>query len=99
MNDVGFLRYDITNLAYFLSDRPRVLVIGVGAGRDILSAALFGRKAITGVEINPIFIQLLTREPDFLDFNKVGTLPGLQLVVDEGEAGFPAAGSLSTLSK
>ena len=86
LNDVGFLRYDVTNLAYFLSDRPRVLVIGVGAGRDILSAALFGRKTITGVEINPIFIQLLTREPDFLDFNKVGTLPGLQLVVDEGRS-------------
>ena len=86
LNDVGFLKYDITNLAYFLPERERVLVIGVGAGRDILSAALFGRKQITGVEINPIFVQLLTREADFIDFNKVGTLPGLRLVVDEGRS-------------
>ena len=86
LNDVGFLRYDVTNLAYFLSDRERVLVIGVGAGRDILSAALFGRKKITGVEINPIIVHLLTQEPDFLDFNNVATLPGVQFVLDEGRS-------------
>jgi spermidine synthase len=86
LNDVGFLKYDVTNLAYFLSDRERVLVIGVGAGRDILSAALFGRKEITGVEINPIFVQLLTREPDFLDFSNVARLPGVEFVVDEGRS-------------
>lgn len=86
LNEVGFLRYDVTNLAYFLSDRERVLVIGVGAGRDILSAALFGRKQITGVEINPIFVQLLTREADFLDFNNVAMLPGVQFVLDDGRS-------------
>jgi hypothetical protein len=86
LNDVAFLRYDVTNLAYFLPDRERVLVIGVGAGRDILSAALFGRKKITGVEINPIFVQLLTREPDFLNFNNVARLPGVQFVLDEGRS-------------
>jgi spermidine synthase len=86
LNEVRFLRYDVTNLAYFLPDRERVLVIGVGAGRDILSAALFGRKKITGVEINPIFVQLLTRHPDFLDFNNVARLPGVQFVLDEGRS-------------
>ena len=86
LDDVAFLRYDVTNLAYFLPDRERVLVIGVGAGRDILSAALFGRKKITGVEINPIFVHLLTQEPDFLDFNNVATLPGVQFVLDEGRS-------------
>lgn len=86
LNDVRFLKYDVTNLAYFLPDRERVLVIGVGAGRDILSAALFGRKKITGVEINPIFIQLLTREPDFLDFNNVARLPGVEFALDEGRS-------------
>ena len=86
LDEVAFLRYDVTNLAYFLPDRERVLVIGVGAGRDILSAALFGRKKITGVEINPIFVQLLTREPDFLDFNNVAALPGVHFVLDEGRS-------------
>jgi spermidine synthase len=86
LDEVGFLQYDVTNLAYFLSDRERVLVIGVGAGRDILSAAVFGRKKITGVEINPIFVQLLTREPNFIDFNNVARLPGVQFVLDEGRS-------------
>jgi SAM-dependent methyltransferase len=86
LNDVGFLKYDVTNLAYFLSDRERVLVIGVGAGRDVLSAALFGRKQITGVEINPIFVQLLTREADFIDFNNVAALPGVRFALDEGRS-------------
>jgi hypothetical protein len=86
LNEVRFLRYDVTNLAYFLPDRERVLVIGVGAGRDILSAALFGRKKITGVEINPIFVHLLTRHPNFLDFNNVARLPGVQFVLDEGRS-------------
>jgi hypothetical protein len=86
LDEVAFLSYDVTNLAYFLPDRERVLVIGVGAGRDILSAALFGRKKITGVEINPIFVQLLTQHPNFLDFNNVARLPGVQFVLDEGRS-------------
>jgi spermidine synthase len=86
LDEVAFLKYDVTNLAYFLPDRERVLVIGVGAGRDLLSAALFGRKQITGVEINPIFVRLLTREPDFLEFNNVAALPGVQFVLDEGRS-------------
>ena len=86
LQEVDFLKYDVTNLAYFLPDRERVLVIGVGAGRDILSAALFGRKEITGVEINPIFIQLMTQEQDFIDFNNVATLPGVRFALDEGRS-------------
>jgi hypothetical protein len=85
-DDVGFLRYDVTNLAYFLPERERAVVIGVGGGRDVLSAALFGRKEITGVEINPIFIHLLTREPGFARFTNLAGLPGVELVVDEGRS-------------
>ena len=85
-DDVGFLRYDVTNLAYFLAGRERAAIIGVGGGRDVLSAALFGLKNITGVEINPVFVHLLTREPGFAKFTSVAALPGVQLVVDEGRS-------------
>jgi spermidine synthase len=85
-DDVGFLRYDVTNLAYFLPGRERAVIIGVGAGRDILSAALFGLKNITGVEINPVFVHLLSQEPQFANFTMVAALPGVQLVVDEGRS-------------
>ena len=64
----GFLRYDVTNLAYHLPDRQNAAVIGVGGGRDILSARLFGVPEITGVEINPVLHRLLTREPGFAEF-------------------------------
>jgi hypothetical protein len=37
-----FLKYDLTNLAYHIRHAGRAAVIGVGGGRDLLSAHLFG---------------------------------------------------------
>ena len=39
---VDFLKYDITNLAYAARPTGRVAIIGVGSGRDLLSAYIFG---------------------------------------------------------
>ncbi|HUN26075.1 MAG TPA: hypothetical protein VMU67_07185 [Steroidobacteraceae bacterium] len=86
--DVGFLKYDVTNLAYFLPGRERAAIIGVGGGRDILSAALFGYRDITGVELNPVFVRLLTRQRGFADFTNVDRLPGVQFFIDEGRSWF-----------
>ena len=61
-DEVGFLPYDVTNLAYFLPGRERGVVVGVGGGRDVLSAAFFGLKEITAVELNPILVDLQTKE-------------------------------------
>jgi SAM-dependent methyltransferase len=47
-----FLRYDVSNLAHTIRDDADVLVIGVGGGRDILSALEFEQRSVTGVEIN-----------------------------------------------
>jgi hypothetical protein len=57
---MDFLRYDITNLAYYARHDGRSAVIGVGSGRDVLSAHLFGFRDITGIELNPVFVDLLT---------------------------------------
>jgi hypothetical protein len=83
-----FLRYDLTNLAYYLPERARGAVIGVGGGRDVLSAWSFGVRDITGVELNPIFIHLLTREPGYRDFANLHTLPGVRFAVDEARSWF-----------
>ena len=40
-DEVGFLPYDVTNLAYFLPGRERAVIVGAGGGRDVLSAAFF----------------------------------------------------------
>jgi spermidine synthase len=85
---VDFLKYDVTNLAYFLPDRARAAVIGVGGGRDILSAATFGYRDITGVELNPVFVKLLRDEPGFSDFTSFEKLEGVRLEVDEGRSWF-----------
>jgi hypothetical protein len=88
LQEVAFLKYDITNLAYHLPGRKRAAVIGVGGGRDVLSAAVFGFRDITGIEINPIFVRLLTSEPRFADFTNLSYLQGLKLIVDEGRSWF-----------
>jgi hypothetical protein len=88
LQQVAFLKYDVTNLAYFLPDRHKGAVIGVGGGRDILSARLFGVTDVTGVEINPIFIKLLTESSGFADYNRLADLDGVHFVVDEARSWF-----------
>jgi hypothetical protein len=46
------LKYDVTNIGYYLRPNGRALVVGTGGGRDILSALAFGASSVTGVEIN-----------------------------------------------
>jgi hypothetical protein len=86
LSKLKFLKYDITNLAYSIRQNGRAAVIGVGGGRDLLSAAYFGFRDVTGVELNPIFIDLLARR--LRNYNRLASLPGVRLVVDEGRSWF-----------
>ena len=83
---VEFLKYDITNLAYFLPGRERAVIVGVGGGRDVLSAALFGLKEITAVELNPILVDLQMQGSGLLGFTNVARIPGVRFVTDEGRS-------------
>ncbi len=83
-----YLKYDVTTLAYHLPGRTRAAIVGVGGGRDILSAAVFGARDITAVELNPTFVRLLTTEPGFADFTRLDRVEGLRLFVDEGRSWF-----------
>ncbi len=80
LSNMNFLKNDVTNMAYFLPNRPRVAVIGLGGGRDVLSAILLGHRNVTAVEINPIFVKLFA--------SRLDALPGVKLVVDEGRSWF-----------
>ena len=86
----SFLQYDLVNLAYRLPGIRKSAVIGVGGGRDILSAHLFGVSDITGVELNPIFIDLITREPIYKNFSNLTAMPNLKLHVDDARSWFAA---------
>ena len=85
---MDFLRYDVTNLAYYARHSGRAAVIGVGSGRDLLSAHLFGFRDITGVELNPVFVDLLTDPTKLRVYAGVADLPGVRFVVDDGRSWF-----------
>jgi len=53
-------------LPYHLLRRPRVLVLGAGAGADVLQAHYHGARQIDAVELNPQVVDLVRRR--FADF-------------------------------
>ncbi|MGB1254157.1 MAG: hypothetical protein ACPG8W_26335, partial [Candidatus Promineifilaceae bacterium] len=78
---IGSLRYDVSNVGYYLRPSGGALIIGVGGGRDVQSAVEFGHEQVTGVEINPIFVDLLNNQ--LRDFTGLVDHPGVQIVADE----------------
>jgi hypothetical protein len=84
MEDLEHLRYDVTNVGYFLRRQGTVCVIGVGGGRDIQSALLFDAESVTGIDVNPVFIELL--QTKFRDFSRVADRDDVELVVDEARS-------------
>jgi len=83
-----FLRYDLVNLAYNLPGIRKAAIIGVGGGRDLLSAHVYGVTEIVGVELNPIFVDLHTRDPVYKKFSNLGALPALRIFVDDARSWF-----------
>ncbi len=79
------LKYDVTALAHYLRPNASALVIGVGGGRDILTALVFGQKRVVGVEVNPDMVKLLTER--FADYSgHLDRRPGVVLVNDEARS-------------
>lgn len=66
LGKIKYLKNDIINIAYHLRSMNDVAVIGIGGGRDILSALSFGVKHVQGIELNPATTHALTHE--FSDF-------------------------------
>ena len=88
LDSVSFLKYDLVNLAYHLPGIAKSAVIGVGGGRDIMSAYLFGVQDITGVELNPIFVRMHEQYPQYREFSNLQKLPNLKLHVDDARSWF-----------
>ncbi len=84
----GFLKYDVTNFAHYLPGHRSGAIIGVGGGRDMIAARLFGVTDVTGLEINPTFVRLLRDDPRFRDFVGIGATDGMTFVVDEARSWF-----------
>ena len=80
---LDWVQYDVTSLPYRLR-HGRVGVIGVGGGRDLLTAIWAGNPEITGIEVNRTFIRLLTGP--YRQFAGVADYPGVTLVNDEARS-------------
>ena len=82
--DIEHLRYDVTNVAYYLAPKGPACVIGVGGGRDAQAALLFGHERVTAIDVNPIFIELL--EGRFREFAGLAGRDDVELIVDEARS-------------
>jgi spermidine synthase len=85
LSKVSYLKDDVINAAYLVQPPKDAAIIGVGGGRDILSALLFGAKNIRGIEINPAIFEVLTDK--FADFSgNLHKRPGVSLVNAEARS-------------
>jgi hypothetical protein len=83
--EIAHLRYDVTNIGYHLRPSPRVLVVGAGGGRDVLSALAFGAQSVTAVEINRDILRTVNGR--FADFTgHLDRDPRVRFVNDEARS-------------
>jgi len=74
---------DVSDAVYSMTDRPSVLVVGVGGGKDVLSAMYLGARRVTGVELNPLMIDVVQTEFAGFTGSPYGD-PRVRIVIDEG---------------
>jgi spermidine synthase len=76
-------RGDASDLVYAMTNSPEVLVVGIGGGKDILAALALGANHVTGVELNPLMIEIV--QETFADFTGAPLSdPRVTVVVGEG---------------
>ena len=80
---LGWVQYDVTSLPYRIRS-GEVAVIGVGGGRDILTAIWSGNTRITGIEINKALVGVLRGR--YREFAGIANHPGVTLVHDEARS-------------
>ena len=79
---IDWVQYDVTALVHHMR-RGRAAVIGVGGGRDVLSA-LWGGSTVTGIEVNGILVDALRER--YRDFARLATRADVTLVHDEARS-------------
>lgn len=84
LEDIDHLRYDITNIVHYVRPDGPICVIGIGGGRDVQGAILFGHRDITGIDLNKILIRHL--QGPYKDFVGIADYPGVTLVEDEARS-------------
>ncbi|MBL8857630.1 MAG: hypothetical protein JNL28_03875 [Planctomycetes bacterium] len=81
---LDWVQYDVTSLPYHIRKGGDAAVIGVGGGRDVLTALWGESSSVTGIEINGILIDQLEHERR--TFANIATQPNVELVHDEARS-------------
>lgn len=79
-----WVRHDVTSLPYHLRRGGDAAVIGVGGGRDLLTALWAQSASVKGIEINKVFLDLL--EGPRRDWARLADRPEVTLVHDEARS-------------
>ncbi len=85
---LGYLAYDITSLAYRLPNLQRAAIIGVGGGRDALTAKYFGVDSVVALDVNSTQIDLLRDDPYYRTYAGFDKLPSVELINSEARSWF-----------
>jgi hypothetical protein len=72
-------------VAYVRKEHPKVLILGSGAGREVLEALDFGARSVTAVEINPIVNDIVTHRLR-TDWGGLFEQPEVNLVTEDGRS-------------
>ncbi|MDE0479107.1 MAG: hypothetical protein OXI13_05720 [Gammaproteobacteria bacterium] len=83
-SNLDWPRFDVTSLPYHLRPGGSAAVIGVGGGRDVLTALWAGSSRITAIEINEAALRVL-RE-DRRDFVRLYEQEEVEFVHDEARS-------------
>jgi SAM-dependent methyltransferase len=82
-DEAAWLRDNVDYFPFLAAETPeRVLILGAGAGKDVVQARLAGAAQIEAVEINPAMVALTN---DYAGYTgDVFRLPGVQVTVTDG---------------
>jgi hypothetical protein len=76
--------YD-SGIAYVGKERPKILIIGSGAGGQVIDALHFGAREVTAVDINPIINDVVSRRmSDY--WGELFNQPEVHLFTEEGRS-------------
>lgn len=59
--DFEMFRHHVLTTPYVVRTHPDVLVIGVGGGADVVNALVNGASHVTGAELDPLTVELITK--------------------------------------
>ncbi len=84
---MDYVERAVSALAYQIKPAPRVLIIGPGGGREVVTALESGSRDVTGVEVNGIIVQDVMQQEPYRSFSgNLYNRPEVKAVVDEGRS-------------